>query len=245
MNSGSKAPSFDIVLPCFNPSADWTGRVLTAWKSIENVLPAYSFRLILVNDGSTTGIETADIELLQSEVASFVYLNSNPNMGKGFALRKGVEAAKAPFVIYTDIDFPYEEKSLLEVARLLVEEGADVVAGVRADAYYDGVPADRRRISRFLRWMLRTFLRLKVTDTQCGLKGFNQKGRQIFLKTGINRFLFDLEFIFLASSAKEIKLLPAEAHLKPGIVFSHVSIKVLMGEAWNFMRVLFRAVRKP
>ena len=100
---------------------------------------------------------------------------------------------------------PYEEKSLLEVARLLTSENADVVAGVRADTYYEGVPADRRRISRFLRWMLRTFLGVKVTDTQCGLKGFNQKGREIFLQTTINRFLFDLEFIFLASNDKQIK----------------------------------------
>lgn len=163
-------------------------------------------------------------------------------MGKGYALREGVKVADAQCVIYTDIDFPYEEASLLEVARHLLRGEADVVAGVRDDGYYAGVPADRRRISRFLRWMLRTFLRLRITDTQCGLKGFNQAGRTIFLQTTINRFLFDLEFIFLASRNAGLRLKPVQATLKPGIVFSHVSLRVLGREGWNFLRVFFRAL---
>ena len=94
-----------------------------------------------------------------------------------------------------------------------------------------------------LRWMLKRILRLKITDTQCGLKGFNAKGRTVFLQTGIDRFLFDLEFIFLASKTPNLRIEPVPVTLKPGIQFSHVSIQVLLAESMNFAKVFVRALR--
>lgn len=236
------AKRLDVVLPCYNPAEGWVEKVLEAWAHIHVALPDLQIGLILVNDGSTKGLEAQHLQLLQSSLPELHYIDSQPNMGKGYALRKGVQASSAELLIYTDIDFPYQEESLLAMARLLLDDKADVVVGHRSDAYYEGVPADRRRISRFLRWMLQTFLRLKVTDTQCGLKGFNAKGKAIFLQTSINRFLFDLEFVFLASNQKALRLLPTEAVLKPGVVFSHVNLKVLAREGWNFLRVLGKAI---
>ncbi len=235
-------PTLDIILPCYNPAPGWTGRVTQAWQALQSALPHPPRQLILVNDGSTKGIDAADIAALQAAIPSFHYLPSQPNRGKGYALRIGVAASDADLLIYTDIDFHYTEASLVAVAAVLYGGQADVVPGVRPDTYYDGVPADRRRISRLLRWMLRTFLRLKITDTQCGLKGFNRAGRAVFLATTIHRFLFDLEFIFLASRRKDIRLQAVEATLKPGIQFSHVSLRVLLREGFNFLRVFMRAV---
>lgn len=238
-------PSLDIILPCYNPEKGWTGRVIAAWEKLPELLGKTPDTLILVNDGSTKGLDLEDIKLLQAHIPQLRYIESSPNRGKGHALRLGVEASTAEAIIFTDIDFPYEEESLADIAQVLFEGEADVVPGVRDDAYYERVPADRKRISHFLRWMLRTFLRLKTTDTQCGLKGFNRKGREVFLQTTINRFLFDLEFIFLSSRAKGIRLKAVPVTLKPGIQFSHVSMKVLLREGINFGRVFLRALTTP
>jgi glycosyltransferase involved in cell wall biosynthesis len=234
--------TLDIVLPCYNPAPGWTGRVIQAWQALQTRLPQAPRQLLLVNDGSSKGIDAADIAALQAAIPQLVYLPSAPNRGKGFALRLGVAASDADLIIYTDIDFPYTEASLVEVAAALYADTADVVPGVRPDAYYDGVPADRRRISRLLRWMLKHLLRLRITDTQCGLKGFNRTGRAVFLQTSIDRFLFDLEFIFLASQRKDVRLQAVPAILKPGIQFSHVSLRILLGEGLNFIRVFVRAL---
>jgi glycosyltransferase involved in cell wall biosynthesis len=235
-------PTLDIVLPCYNPAPGWTERVMQAWQQLQTALPHPPRRLILVNDGSTKGIGPDDIASLTARIPGLLYLPSTPNHGKGYALRLGVQASDADLLIYTDIDFPYTEASLVQVATALYSGGADVVPGVRPDAYYEGVPADRRRISRLLRWLLRNFLRLKITDTQCGLKGFNRAGRAVFLQTSISRFLFDLEFIFLASQRPDIRLQAVEVILKPGIQFSHVSLRVLLREGFNFLRVFLRAL---
>ena len=76
--------------------------------------------------------------------------------------------------------------------------GADVAVGVREEAYYAQIPPARRWVSRLLRRLIRHVLRLPVDDTQCGLKGFNETGRHLFLRT-TKRYLFDLEMLFMAA----------------------------------------------
>ena len=79
---------------------------------------------------------------------------------------------------------------------------------------------------------------MKIYDTQCGLKAFNQKGKNIFLETTINRYLFDLEFVYLASNAEDIKIIPVNVQLKPGVVFSKMNFKVLRSELMSFIGIV-------
>jgi glycosyltransferase involved in cell wall biosynthesis len=230
----------EIVLPCYNPREGWAKSIVASMASIQSQLPDLKLGLIVVNDGSSHGVTPESIEFLKQVVPGTQFISYPDNKGKGHALRKGMETATAPLVIYTDVDFPYEEKSFVNLCRKLQSGEADVIAGVRDDTYYAKVPPGRKRISKILRWMLRTFLRLQITDTQCGLKGFNNKGRNIFLQTRINRFLFDLEFIYLASNDDELKLMPCEVALKPGIVFSKMSFRILLLESFNFFKIFIR-----
>jgi hypothetical protein len=82
---------------------------------------------------------------------------------------------------------------------------------------------------------------MKITDTQCGIKGFNKLGRAVFLQTTIDRYLFDLEFIFLASQKKELRLKPVEVHLKPNILFRAMDYRILLTEGKNFFKVLLKS----
>ena len=230
----------DIILPCYNPISGWVDRVIDSVEKIRSALPEIPIRIILVNDGSSTGVELEHIDQLRKTVPAFKYISYTQNRGKGYALRQGTQAAESDLQVFTDIDFPYEEASLLRLYEQLKSGEADIVAGVRDAEYYKGVPEGRKRISKFLRWMLRTFLNLAITDTQCGLKGFNRKGRDLFLQTRINRFLFDMEYIFLASNDKAISLKGCEVRLKPGIVFSKVRWGILIQEGLNFVSILFR-----
>ncbi|MBK7037383.1 MAG: hypothetical protein IPH42_13850 [Bacteroidetes bacterium] len=84
-------------------------------------------------------------------------------------------------------------------------------------------------------------MRLKISDTQCGLKGFNKKGKDIFLKTTINRYLFDLEFIFLVSRQKEVSMVPVEIELKENIQFSSMRTGILLSEGFNFLKIFFKS----
>lgn len=231
-----------LVLPCYHPPLHWAENILNSLERLRPLLPpATVLHLYVVNDGAPTGVQDADIDLLRQALPDqFTYLAYPLNQGKGHALRTGIAQVTEPYCVFTDIDFPYQEHSVADLYELLLSSGADVVVGVRDDAYYAAVPPARRRVSRLLRRLTRHLLRLPVEDTQCGLKGFNTAGRQLFLRTTTKRYLFDLEMLFLAARDARLRVTSVAVELKPNIVFSRLNPRILLTESVNFARILGR-----
>lgn len=193
--------------------------------------------LVVVNDGSSAASSELIFKRL-SEVIPDVKIVSYPaNRGKGYALRQGVAASDADFHIVTDADFPYTIESMERIAATLRDHGG-IAAGNRDTAYYEQVPLFRRRLSQGLRWLLRNMLRQPIGDSQCGLKGFDNQGKKVFLETTIERFLFDLEFLMLANGRVQVTPVPVE--LREGVTFSKVGWKILATEGRNFLWLLLR-----
>ena len=238
--------SLDIVLPCYNPRTDWAQNVVASMLKISRALPEVYLQLTIVNDGSSHNVSEQDFIFIREGIAPIPLqaLSHSPNRGKGYTLREGILASSNELAIFTDIDFPYTEESLISLYSQLATGKGDIVPGVRDETYYKDVPPTRRFISKTLRKMLKLFLNLEITDTQCGLKGFNQKGKKIFLSTRINRFLFDMEFIYLGSNARDIQISPCEVELKPDIVFSKMNWRILLREMVNFIGILIRRKNK-
>jgi dolichyl-phosphate beta-glucosyltransferase len=74
---------------------------------------------------------------------------------------------------------------------------APVAIGTRAEAATG--PLTRRAASRVFNLVIRSLLGLPYRDTQSGLKGFRQAAaREIFSRTRLDGFAFDVEALFLA-----------------------------------------------
>ena len=129
------------------------------------------------------------------------------------------------------------------VYRALIAD-ADVVLGHRGEDYYNRVPPARRAISKTFRWVLRHVMRFPISDTQCGLKGFGDRGRALFLDTSIDRFLFDMEFVMLVSRNKDLRVALVDARLNDGVRFSRMNYRILLREAVNFLKVVLRDFRQ-
>ena len=233
------ASAFALVLPCYNPPAGWAANILASLSRLQVLLPPdTSVHLYLINDG-TAGVADTDLALLRAHLPQFTYLHYPVNHGKGYALRTGVKEVQESLCLFTDIDFPYEETSVAAVYEALRAGRGDVVVGMRDESYYAHVPRSRMMISKVLRRSTRLLLGLAVSDTQCGLKGFNRRGQEVFLHGQIDRYLFDLEFIYLASRpAAGLQVIPVPVRLKPGIVFSRMSPKILLTESGSFLKSL-------
>lgn len=200
-----------------------------------------SIHTYLVNDGSKSGIRQEDIQFLSDKIGGFTYIDSPVNQGKGGALRDAVQQTTGKWVIYTDADYPYLIANAVEMFGLLSSDTADVVVGVRDEQYYDQLPLGRKIFSLSLKVMNYLFFpQLKVKDTQSGLKGFNQKGKEVFLKTRIPAFLFDMEFLVLASKRSDIRIQWIYVQAREGIVFSTMRAKTILTELYNFISILFR-----
>ena len=232
--------SLDIILPAYNPLPGWEETVIGRFQSLEKALPAFKITLFIVNDGSRTLDETTSNTLLRNAIPDIQWISYKDNKGKGYALREGVKKTSGDYILYTDIDWPYTEESMLGLIKIL-DKKTDAVIGIRDAEYYAHLPLSRRRISKLLRKINANFLRLKVDDTQAGLKGFSKKVKPIFLATTINRYLFDLEFIFLLSSKKNaVNVQGIPITLRPGITFSQMNRKILLQEARNFFKIWWK-----
>ncbi|MES2680399.1 MAG: glycosyltransferase family 2 protein [Bacteroidota bacterium] len=228
--------TIDIVLPCYNPGDTWHSE-LTSFNG--HIKDRYNINYILVNDGSGPNKIQDRVEQLRREGISLKYIVYAKNRGKGYALRQGVLVSESKFVIYTDVDFPFTNESVGGLVEKLVNSGCDVVAGYRDENYYlKSMSAYRKFLSMAFRTFIKRILRLPVTDTQCGLKGFNAKGRKKFLETTINRYLFDFEFIYASVKDPAIHLETIPVKLKEGIVFSKMKLKILLQEIFNLVYVL-------
>lgn len=229
-----------IILPCYNQQEGWRENIVNNVRELSKKLSDLDISVTLVNDGSKKEITESDVRFLDDNIAHFYFITYTQNRGKGYALRKGMEASTADYYVYTDLDFPYNNASFITLCKELQKEENDIVAGIKNKNYYKTVPPFRKRVSVFLRWLTRTFLAMPNADTQCGLKGFNQKGKTLFLDTTIERYLFDLEFLFFAARDKEVKTLFLEIDLRENIIFSQLNFSILLGESLNFISILFQ-----
>ncbi|MEQ9423156.1 MAG: glycosyltransferase family 2 protein [Cyclobacteriaceae bacterium] len=227
--------TYDLVLPCYNPSKNWHQNIVEWWGRIHHIDSSIHFKLILVNDGSTN-ISSHQIEFLKEHIPTMDYVWHKQNKGKGFAIREGAKSSKNDYLIFTDIDFPYTLQSFKDVM-LSLKSGSDVVLGFREDDYYVKVPIIRKLISKVFRFFLETVLKWPITDTQCGLKGFSKEGKSLLLTTTIDRYLFDVEVIKKAVEQKDLKINPVTVSLRDGIEFSSLSPKILLREIGNLFKV--------
>lgn len=236
-----KIDAIDIVLPCYRPQGDWEKTILCNYQTLQEALPEVELFLYLVSDGSAELLDPEALERLAHAIPHFEYMSYAPNRGKGYALRQGVARGKSSHCIYTDVDFPYTTESFCSIYQALCE-GEDVVIGLRNAGYYAQAPWFRRLISKILRFFIRLLLRIPITDTQGGLKGFSSKGREVFLRTRIDRYLFDLEFVFLSARESGLRLVGREVSLRPNIVFSKMNWRVILQESRSFLGLFWRSL---
>jgi glycosyltransferase involved in cell wall biosynthesis len=229
----------NIIVPCYNPPLDWETALAARMEQINSLLSEQSgpIGLIVVNDGSKTNVSAANFHQLVTLLPTVKVISYDQNRGKGYALREGVKVSSADFHVVTDMDFPYTNDSMVQIVSTLRAQGG-IVVGNRDIDYYERVPFFRRKLSQFFRLVLRYVLRQPIDDSQCGLKGFDHAGRDLFLSTTIDRFLFDLEFLMLAKN--KVKVTPVKVTLRDGVVFSKVGLKTLWVEGLNFLQILMK-----
>jgi glycosyltransferase involved in cell wall biosynthesis len=232
-----KSHHFSVVLPLYNPSANWEELFLQNVKELNDLLSEnVTVRYIVVYDGlpEESVYETFQTILQNNPAISF--LPYAPNMGKGYALRRGVSEADTDYIIITDFDFPYAKRNIVELIDLLVD-GYDVVVGKRSESYFRQLPFKRKIISQTCNLLKKAFLDLPSYDTQSGIKAFNKNGKQAFLETTINRFLIDTEFL-LRSHKKQLAIKEINIELESYVRFSNFGLKVLREEMNNFFKLL-------
>jgi dolichyl-phosphate beta-glucosyltransferase len=207
-------PLLSLVLPVYN-GAPFLRQSLSSVTAFARSQP-FGCEIIVSDDGSRDGTGP----ILAEFADSLSVLTCERNRGKGHAVRRGVLAATGRCVVFTDADLPYGLDLIPSLIADLDDNRFDLVVGSR-----DARPDRERSPQRFLRraasrafsTLVAHSLATGVSDTQCGLKAFRRPAaRDLFERSRIDGFAFDVEILFLARArGLRLKLLPLQPARKP------------------------------
>ena len=231
----------DLILPFYKPHEGWLNHLLESVAALKQALNGRgsALRVILANDGSPKSCYPDEaLDAIRAVADEFIFATYDVNHGKGYCLRHAVAQADGDIQIYTDGDFPFGWQCAAEAFDRL-NAGADVVMGVRGTDYGKALHPLRKLISKGVRRLNRFLLGMpeRYLDTQAGMKGFRGAGKQAFLDTTVDTFLFDTEFVLLAwDCGLRIDTIPLT--LRPGLSFSKMGWRVLFRELGHFLRIM-------
>jgi dolichyl-phosphate beta-glucosyltransferase len=185
-----------VVIPAFNEARRLPRTLdrLRRWLTEAG----YGHEIVVVDDGSTDGTAEAASESGGEEL---VLLRHQPNRGKGYAVRRGMLAARGRRRLMTDADL---STPIEELPRLMeeIDRGADVAIGSRA---VEGAqieihqPAYREAMGRVFNQLVQLLLLPGLRDTQCGFKLFTaEAARRSFGACRLDGFSFDVEALYVA-----------------------------------------------
>lgn len=159
-------PKLAIVIPALN-EAESIGHVL---DEISKVFDGKDYSVVIVDGKSVDG--TPDIARKNGAIVI-----DQRGTGYGDALLSGFVYARdklAPSLIaMMDADMTYDPKDILVLMKPIVEEGYDLVVGNRFLRMEKGSMTRINKIgNRIISHICNIFLKIKVSDTQCGLRVF-------------------------------------------------------------------------
>lgn len=194
-------PAISIVIPAYEEE----DRLSLPLRQIFAFILAEKLNaeVIVVDDGSKDKTkESAEKVFAEFPDVTAKVIRYEENRGKGYAVKIGLQAARADVAIFSDADLSTPIEETFKLIKPIEDGEYDVTFGSRAlDRSLIGThqPWRREQGGKVMNLIIRTMSGLKFSDTQCGFKAFNMKKfRPLLDVMSVDRFGFDVEFLYVA-----------------------------------------------
>ena len=179
---GMTSPRIDIVIPVYNEQADLARSVRRLRSYLDARFP-FAARVTIADNASTD--ETwAIAQRLAAELPGVTAIHLDQK-GRGLALRTAWAQSDAEVVAYMDVDLSTDLDALLPLVAPLISGHSDVAIGSRLSAGSRVTRgAKRELISRSYNVLLRSVLRARFRDAQCGFKALRADAARQLLPRG-------------------------------------------------------------
>ena len=202
--------SISIIYPVFNEEKRLYKTFLDI-KKFEKVNKSIKREYIFVNDGSLD----RSLSIIKNKTKNnnkIKIISYKKNMGKGYALKRGIQIAKNEWVLTTDADCSVSNFQLTEwIRKKYIKKNTLIYFGSRNHQLSIVKKKTTRKILGLIfKYLIKILFKIKISDTQCGFKLYKLNiARKIFKKILTNDYMHDIEVCLIAKKLNlKIKDLP-------------------------------------
>jgi len=197
-----------------------------------------TYEVIVVSDGNTDETVREAERVVSPHIKVIEY---NRNMGKGYALRCGVAHSSGELVTFIDADMELDPRYIKGFIAVMECFDCDAVVGSKrhpmSNVHY---PPFRRFQSLMYQLLIRTLFRIRVRDTQTGLKLFRRQVlEEVVPLLAIKRFAFDLELLVVARQLGFKKIMEAPVDLNYKFETT-ANLKATWRVLWDTAAIFYR-----
>lgn len=186
-----------MIIPAYNEAS----RIQPTLERVREYLSeqSYTWTVTVVSDGSRDETN-ALVKAFAEKDDRFRLIESVPNRGKGFVVRRGMIECEGEWKLFSDADLaaPIEEIEKLWPA----VENAPIAIGsrpLRESRLEKRQPLYREMLGRLANKLIQALAVPGIQDTQCGFKLFRADvAVDVFGRCKLNGFSFDFESLMIA-----------------------------------------------
>lgn len=189
-------PVLDIVVPVYNEEADITRCLQRLHAHLTADVP-FTARITVADNASTDNTVAIAAELA-GELGGIRVMHLDEK-GRGRALKAVWTRSDAQIVAYCDVDLSTDLNALLPLIAPLESGHSDIAIGTRLARSSRVVRGPKREfISRSYNLILRTTMRARFSDAQCGFKAMRADiARQVLPYVSDTGWFFDTELLVI------------------------------------------------
>lgn len=188
--------NISVVIPAYNEEK----RIGPTLRQVTAFLQKHfdSYEIIIIDDCSDDRTDEVVSEYKEHNVR---VIRNDTNKGKGYSVKRGIQNARYPLVLFTDSDLstPIEE---LERFIQHINDGYDIVIASRnlkGSTIKVEQPFYRQVLGKTFPLLVNLLILKGFKDTQCGFKLFRtDAAKKIIELQTFERFSFDVELLFIA-----------------------------------------------
>ena len=224
----------DICIPAYNEEPI----IERAVVAVRNTLaPFPDARVVVAANGCTDETEA-------KAKASGAAVMRVATRGKGAAVIAAAKESTADIFGFIDADLSADPQDIPTLLQPLIREECDIVIGSRLTdettvrrAYF------RTASSRLFNALRRMLIGVHVTDSQCGLKLMDPKGRAVLARCTETGWFFDMEFLARAERAG-LRVRELRVHWDEHRFPERVSKLNMFRDGFGALRAMLRIQRK-
>ncbi|MDJ0392560.1 bifunctional glycosyltransferase family 2/GtrA family protein [Rhodococcus sp. G-MC3] len=189
--------SLEVVIPVYNEEADLEQCIRRLHAHLGDNIP-FRAQITIADNASTDG--TLAVAARLAEEIDGVRVHHLEEKGRGRALKAVWLASDADVVAYMDVDLSTDLNALMPLIAPLMSGHSDLAIGSRLSRSSRVVRGAKREfISRSYNLILRTSLRARFSDAQCGFKAMRTDvARELLPLVQDTGWFFDTELLVIA-----------------------------------------------